>query len=502
MIKTNVAKAAARSLLALGLLSAASVASTPAQAQLVNNKSLSTNFTVVNLGNATAQVSAAYYKASTATGGGGDTWTAEAANTNFELAANGGQKQIRQYFDSQLSPDRGGVVLSSNQQLYAIAQILSRAAGSTPTSGAYAGVTAPSQKVLVPLVSKNGQSASGVNNSQLVIMNTGSAAVAVTVAFDNGFSKALTIAPNASFYYDVGLEPGIAGPYFGSAVVEATTAGGAIAVISNLFQGPDALLTFNGFPSTSATTSWLAPLVTARLPNGLNTVVTVQNVSGSSMAAGSISLACTGDAGSNPGQNFTLTNASATPNNASASFNPVNNTGFTPNWVGSCKVTAPGNVVMFVQMRYVAIPGFSNPANTSNAAAYEGIPAGGSNKKVTIPLIAKRLPNGFATTVTIQNLSSSAASCTWNYQPSAEAPPGSSASTVTYPIPANGSLQHNHRLPGPGSGNGQHNLTDGWVGSLVVTCDQAADGFAQLTYWNSVALTGDTFMAHAAATTP
>jgi hypothetical protein len=499
MTKTKVAKAATRSLLALGLLGAASFAATPAQAQLVNTKSLSTNFTVVNLGGAQATVSAAYYKSGTATGGGGEAWTAESANTNFTLAANGGQKQIRQYTDGTLSADRGGVVLSSDQQLFAIAQILSRAAGSTPTSGAYAGVTAPSQKVLVPLVSKGGNSASGVNNSQLVIMNTGTAAVAVNVVFDNGFSKALQIAPNASHYYDVGLEPGITGPYFGSAVVEATTSGGTIAVVANLFQGPDALLTFNGFPSTAATTSWLAPLVTAKLPNGLNTVITVQNVSASEMAAGSISLACTGDAASNNGQNFTLTNAAATAVNASASFNPVTNNGFTPNWVGSCKVTAPGNVVMFVQMRYVAISGVSAPANTNNAAAYEGIPAGGSNKKVTIPLIAKRLPNGFATTVTIQNLSNTAASCQWNYQPSAESA-SQATSTVTYPIPANGSLQHNHRLDGNGTGNGQHNLPNGWVGSLVVTCDQAADGFAQLTYWNSQP--GDSFMAHAAATTP
>jgi hypothetical protein len=502
MTKSKVAKAATRSLLALGLLGTASFASTPAQAQVPNNqKSLSTNFTVVNLGSATANVNAAYYKFGNASGGGGETWDAEAGNKTFTLAANGGQKQIRQYSDAVLSQDRGGVVLSSDQQLFAIAQILARAPNPTPSSGAYAGVTAPSQKVLVPLVSKGGASASGVNNSQLVIMNTGSAATQVTVTFDNGFQKPLTIAPNASHYYDVGSEPGITGPYFGSAVVEAAT-GGTIAVVANLFQGPDALLTFNGFPSSSATTSWLAPLVTARLPNGLNTVVTVQNLSGAAMAAGSIKLTCTGDAsGTNP--NFEISNAAATANNASASFNPVSNSGFpqqTGGWVGSCKVTAPGAVVMFVQMRFVAIAGVSNPANSNNAAAYEGIPAGGTNKKVTIPLIAKKLPNGFATTVTIQNLSGTAASCNWNYQPSAEAPAGSVASSVTYPIPANGSLQHNHRLTGNGSGNGQHNLPDGWVGSLVVTCDQAADGFAQLT--NVSAATGDTFMAHAAATTP
>jgi hypothetical protein len=101
--------------------------------------------------------------------------------------------------------------------------------------------------------------------------------------------------------------------------------------------------------------------------------------------------------------------------------------------------------------------------------------------------------------VTIQNKSSVLNSCTWNYTYSAESLVNENQ-TVTYQIPANSSVQHNHRVDGLGVGLGQHNLPNGWVGSLVVTCNQVADGIAQLTYYTIES--GDTFMAHVAATTP
>jgi hypothetical protein len=153
-------------------------------------------------------------------------------------------------------------------------------------------------------------------------------------------------------------------------------------------------------------------------------------------------------------------------------------------------ITASANVVAFVQMRFVA---------TGEAAAYEAIPDGGTDTKVIIPLVAKRLPNGFSTAVTIQNLSSSTATVTLKYTPS-------SGSPITIPnvtIPANGSLIQNHRIEaGPGA---VPQLPNGWVGTLTVESNTPVNAFVQLTFQRSINPNlprGDNFMAHNAFTQP
>ena len=60
-------------------------------------KTLSTNFTLVNFGTSTANVSVSYVKTD------GSAWTADSGNTNFTIPANGGQKPVYQYFDGTLT---------------------------------------------------------------------------------------------------------------------------------------------------------------------------------------------------------------------------------------------------------------------------------------------------------------------------------------------------------------------------------------------------------------
>src|SRR3989304_6088383 len=119
-------------------------------------KQLSTNFTLVNLSttsNATVHVD---YKLET-----GATWVAPAASTDFTIAMNGGQKIIRQYVDAMTpATGRGSAIVSSDQPLGAVVQILAR--GQNPTSsGAYSGFTKADSKFYVPLVSRRGTSGSG-----------------------------------------------------------------------------------------------------------------------------------------------------------------------------------------------------------------------------------------------------------------------------------------------------------------------------------------------------
>jgi hypothetical protein len=498
MIKSRFAKNAVRTAFALGLAAAGAATAMPSYAASTP-KSLSTNFTVVNLGTATANVNASYYTSSTESGGGGAAWTADAANTNFTLAANGGQNQVRQYFDNVLTANKGSVVLSADQPLGAVVQIQVRTAGTNASTGAYAGVTNPASTYYAPLVARRGSSASGTVNSQVIIQNAGTAAAATTVTFSNGFVKNLTIAANSSYYYDLDDEGGLPTNFFGSAVI-AGASGAQLAVVSNLFTGPDGMQTYNAFPSSNVGNTWLVPLFTSRLGNGLSTPVTIQNLSGADMAAGSIVLTCSPDTTTGSTGTISKSNPAAVSNNGSFVINPVTDVSITGNWVGSCRITAPGNVVGFVQMRYVG--GSGNP---NNAASYEAINAAGTNKTAFVPLVAKRLPNGFATTVTIQNLSStSAANVTFRYKPAPEyVAGGGSAADVVLPafsIAAGSSVQHNHRVPGTGSGVTTHNLPDGFVGSLIVTSDQPVDGVVQLTNYLNPA--GDTFQAHAVFTQP
>jgi hypothetical protein len=151
----------------------------------------------------------------------------------------------------------------------------------------------------------------------------------------------------------------------------------------------------------------------------------------------------------------------------------------------------------------------NSPTGNIGSAAYEGIRAGGTDRVMFVPLVAKRLPNGFASVVAIQNLSTSnTANVTLYYVPATNgACPVSSCDrdsdgdvdvndTITVSgltIPANSSIQRNHRIP---SGtDSEPTLPDNWEGALrVESADQPIDGYAQLTYYINVS--GDQFMAH------
>ncbi|MGB9592477.1 MAG: hypothetical protein ACPL1K_08170, partial [Candidatus Kryptoniota bacterium] len=126
------------------------------------------------------------------------------------------------------------------------------------------------------------------------------------------------------------------------------------------------------------------------------------------------------------------------------------------------------------------------------------------DKKVLIPLAAKRLANGFATVTNIQNLSVSAsAHVTFTYIPSPEYVAGGGSSTnILIPnveIPAGGSMQHNLRLSGA-TPPAVSALPDGWYGTCIVeSVDQPIQGFVELTFLTGA---GDTYQAHGVFTQP
>ena len=475
------------------------------------SKILSTNFTLVNMSQSSdAQVSVRYLKED------GSIWDADDVNEIFTIPMNYGLMQIRQYFDGTMVSGRGSAVVSSSQELGAIVQIQAR--GQTPTQGAYSGYKEGSTKFYIPLTIKNRNTASGFANTQIIVQNIEAEnPISGTIDFVDvdgsiTYSKPFSDLPaGVSYYYDIADESdgNIPDGWFGSAVVNSV--GGKIAVVSNFFTGPDAMQTYNGFPQESLNETWITPLFFVRLTNGLSTVITVQNLSGTTIPEEGITLTCTKNPNFPGPDTLNVSLPVSLGDTASYSFNPVTDAALFPNsgWGGSCRINAGTyNIVAIVQMRYV-----NSPSGFAGAAAYEAIPEGGTDNTEIIPLIAKRLPNGFATVAVIQNLDfSSPAIVDLIYTPSrvaAECPlsicdlnhdgvinDSDRVIISGVEIPAGGSIQRNHRIPsGPES---EPLIPDGWQGSLVVASNKPVAGFVQLT--NIAILTGDTFMAHNAFT--
>ncbi|MGB9801031.1 MAG: hypothetical protein ACPLUL_13150, partial [Thermanaerothrix sp.] len=257
--------------------------------QAATPKVLSTNYTLVNMGSQTANVVVQYLKED------GTPWTASPDNTTFDIPGNFGQKIIAQYFDTALSPGKGSAVVQSNQPLGAVVQILAR--NQTPTSGAYSGFTSGSSKLFVPLILKNRSTASGIANSQVIIQNVEQSAITIAMNFvpQTGYSaytkSGITIQPGSSYYWDSTTETGLTDGWGGSVVINVADSKKAVAVV-NLFGGANSLQTYSAFPQEAVTTTWMIPLFTSRLTNGLSTPVSIQNVSGAEIAPGGITMQC------------------------------------------------------------------------------------------------------------------------------------------------------------------------------------------------------------------
>ena len=483
---------------------------TPVQAA-ATGKLLSTNFTLVNLDkNNPATGSISYLLES------GATWPGvSAGNLSFSLPPNGGSIQIKQYFDPTMQTGRGSVVIASDNPVGAIVQIQAR--GQVPTQGAYTGFLEGHSVYYVPLAAHNRSTLSGTANSLIIIQNADSDPVTVTVdlipsaGISGSYTKTLdSLAPGVSYYYDLSTETNLPDNWIGSAVVTALN-GKKITVVGNFFQGPDILQTFNAFPAEDLGPQWIVPIFFSRLDNGLSTVVTVQNIGGAEIAAGALAMHCTTIWGNTPAV-LNFTNTASVPINGSYSFNPIGDASLFPvNWAGTCDLAAAGaNLAAIVQMRY-----YNSPTGNIGADSYQAIRAGETDRVMFIPLVAKVLPNGFASVVGIRNLGASATTLKLFYIPATNGNCPVSTCDINHDgvvdaadtievdgvvIAGSSSLQRNHRLgAGTQSGEAENALPDNWEGSLrIESYNQPIDGYVQLTYYKNVS--GDQFMVNRAFT--
>jgi len=429
-------------------------------------KSLSTNYTVQNMGSDTATITVEYRKQYDGTTAGG-TWDADAASESFTLEA-GKSKVIAQYFDGTMTDGAGSATVSSSQQVAAIVNMLARS--QTPTSGSYTAFQEGSGSFFAPFVFKNLPTSVGTINSQLIIMNVGAAATDVTVELVNGvtfavdYTKTINDLPvGESYYYDQSQETNLPDAWYGSAKVSAAS-GGSIVVIGNQFTGDNGLLTYSGF--AAGYTEWVVPLYLSRLANGYNSVIVVQNVSGSQIAAGGISVAFTPDPSLTgaAGTPFTINLPSALADNATWIVNPRSNSAFPVASYGAAKITASANVVAIVNQLV------NEPPNSGDSAlSYNAIPTNLTGTKVVVPLIMSRLANNYSTVLTIANLTNTAGTCDFTYSPDASVG-GSDVTVNSVTLPAGGSIVHNHRYAGT------HALSALWYGAASVVCTQPVAG--------------------------
>ena len=438
-------------------------------------KALATNYTLVNLGEAQATVSAQYLTPD------GTEW-GDSIFKDFTIPA-GGNAIVRQYFDTGLTPGMGSVVISSDQPLGAMVQEVTRSG--VPTMGAYSGVSTPSATWYIPLAARQATSATGKANSQIVVQNVGSAAVNFKVEFFSRSTGALALTRNytglasgASRLIDLDLETGLTAPWWGSVVVSTTS--GSLGVVSNLFFGADSLNAFNAFAAEEITSSWRIPLLYIRLTNTLTSSITIQNLSGETLPVGDIELACIKNSAS-PGTDFTLHSASSVADKLSYSFNTYTDTvNFpTPNWQGSCEVKSLSgkDIAVLVQDRYI---------KNAEQSMYGAVPGYLTSQKVSVPLVAKRLANGFANTVTIQNLGTTTATLTITYLPTGG---GTPIIRTDISVLAGANYIRNFRL----TATEAPEMLDGWEGSMVIESNTPIAAFVQNTYLTAY---GDRLMAY------
>ena len=465
-------------------------------------KTLSTNYVVVNLSTtANASVTALYYKDD------GTPWDADAANESFSVPMNYGQTQVRQYFDTTMSAGKGSAVLSSTEPLAAVVQIWARSP-QVPTAGSYLGYNSGANKFYVPLAFRNRSTASGNTNTQIMIQNIMNEAISAAVDFiplpGSGFSaytkNFASIPAYTTQYYDVADESATNLPngWIGSAVVTAQT-GKQVAVVFNIFVGDHGMNTLNAFPAEIAGATWAVPQFTSKLANGYSTSINVQNISGSEIAINGVTLACKVKPGGSPATQ-TFYNTAVIPNNASFSFNPYGNAAYPNNWEGACTLTAPGDVVTFVQQRQPALVG------NNNHASFEAFNTSSTNSKIVAPIVYKRLANGYAASPIIQNISTtSTAYVTLTYTRAAENSVGDAVYTKNVTILPGEQLNENLRLTAhPQNLDGGKTMPDGWQGSLVVTTQAAHTAvpiiaFVAWTNWTN-SFAGDNWLSSQAIT--
>lgn len=362
------------------ILAAFGFAIQPASAQMFATYSTGTQ--VMNVGLATANITITYYDAA------GNVLGTSPAGTTIDSFKS----------STFFPPASGSAVISSDQPLAAVTNILNAASGAT-AGGAYVGASAGSTTVSIPLLMK----ANGSNpyTTWFTVQNAGSSDAAVTVDYSDctGTSDATaTIKPGAAATFYQKDEACHTLKVF-SAKLTSTQPVVAVVVEENSLK----ILAYSGFSKGS--TNPVLPLINTN-NSGIATGVQVQNIGASSSdvtlsyspVAPAVGTACTETQTIAAGSSKTF---------ALGAFvsGPYSDTRGTTDcaggliFVGSARVTVNTGAMPLVAV--------VNQTKTAYGEAYGGFDPADATGTVVLPLIMDRNgANLFSTGISVQNVGS------------------------------------------------------------------------------------------------
>lgn len=361
----------------------------------------------------------------------------------------------------------GSVVISSDQPIAAIANVLGDGDGSS-----YSGFDAGAGEAYIPLTYRNYFNI----DSWFNVQNTGSTSTHVEVSYaGTTCTDDATIPPSAAWTFDQADTACLPDGFVGAATVSSTDGGTIVATA--LQVAPNGLFAYNG--SSASSTNPVMPLTTSNWFN-VDTGTQIQNTGGSSTdvtvtytpAGGGPGTQCTETRTIAPGASETFTLYAFSVNQ------PTNSTcTFGQQFVGAMEVT--GNSANQPLVAVVNQTDF-----TSNGSTYNGFDPSSGTATVVLPLIqdAYNIFTGF----NVQNVGSSATvTCDFSdldasYNVSATLGTGGVMNEV----------QLNAGWPA--------NTSGGYVGSAVCTADNAGAQLLAVVNQNNQAATGDGWLTYEA----
>lgn len=379
-------------------------------------------FQLQNLSGTTANITITYYNQDGTTAASPtDTIAANSSKTYFPLSA-------------VTSGFNGSVVVSSNQQLAAITNVLIQSGSTYPGGASYSGFTSGATTVSLPLIMKNNYGISTWFNVQ----NVGNEETTVNVTYagnpspPGGCPESQLVKANAAKTFDNSTNSCLPSGFVGAATLTASQ--NIVATVMQIQTGSNILLAYNGFISQS--TNPVMPLVSSNYYNS-GTGIQIMNTGSSST---NVTLSYTPSSGF-PGASCTETKSIPAGSSVTFGFPQLpagcgtGGTGVTDpsngGFVGSAKVTANS-----ASMPLVAIVN-QITRGTATSAAYNAVNPANATSRVSLPLLMDR-NYGIFTGFSVANVGSLSTniSCTYSGTgappniPPTSVPPGAALTVV------------------------------------------------------------------------
>jgi hypothetical protein len=300
---------------------------------------------------------------------------------------------------------RGSVVISSDQPIAAITNLIGANLGES-----YGGFSSGGQTASVPLVVRGNFS----STTTITVQNTGASATTATIAYtptiagNTGVTESKVIPPGASVTFSQNDTPALGARFVGSATITAGPGGSIVAVVSQ--ENGTQLLVYNAFNAGGTTIA--VPLLVANNFGGL-TGLQIQN---NGSAAANVTVTYTPNTVTTPG---TATSVCTTPGVKTFSLAA----GFAKTLIQAGGAEEEGFDSFFATCRYVGgatitadqpLVAIVNQISGASASSYESFDTASATSTVKVPL-AMANNFGIFTGIQVQNVGSAATTVTVTY---------------------------------------------------------------------------------------